>query len=248
MTEGDKRLKMQLFYSNNDQNTQATEILWSENGFFSKQRSDLTLSKADFPENTLVYINQASYSKMKDGDEAIYTINVVLAQILPLANNPENLNEYICKDNEVKILCPIYDVETATFRGLEQRLALIVVRGNKDECFLSHGYDPDKTKQLYSHFKKDIPNIFQSTAFKKYYPLLKSDDKGTYSTVFFFLPSTTDQKEKINKYKDHVQLYPVTAVYNDFSEFNKEKQSFYPHHLESHNAHCHKFYETFSSD
>ena len=236
MTEGDKRLKMQLFYSNNDQNTQATEVLWSEKGFFGKQRSDLTLSKADFLENTLVSVNQASYSKLKDGDKAIYTINIVLAQILPLAKNPENLNEYICKDNEVKLLCPIYDVDSATFCGLEERLAVIVVRGDKDECFLSYGYDPEKTKQLYSHFKKDILNIFQSTAFKKYYPLLKSDSKGNYSTVFYFLPSSTDQKEKINKYQDHVQLYPVTANYEDFQEFNKDKQAFLPHHLESHNS------------
>ena len=236
MTEGDKRLKMQLFYSNNDQNAQNTEVLWSENGFFGDQRSDLTLPKADFPENMLVYVNQASYSSLKDGQEAIYTINVVLAQILPLANNPKNIKDYICKENEVKLLCPIYDSDSATFRGLEERLALIVVRGDKDECFLSYGYDPEKTKQLYSHFKKDIPNIFQSTAFKKFYPLLKSDNKGKYSNLFFFLPSTTDQKEKINQYKSHVQLYPVTAMYEEFPDYNKEKLPFYPHHLESHNV------------
>lgn len=65
------------------------------------------MRKADFPENTLVYVNQATYSKLKDSDEAIYTISVVLAQILPLANNPENLKDYICKDIEVKVLCPV---------------------------------------------------------------------------------------------------------------------------------------------
>ena len=91
MTEGNKRLKMQLFYSNNNLNAQNTEVLWSENGFFGDQRSDLAFPKADLPENMLVYVNQASYSSLKDGQEAIYTINVVLAQILPLANNPKNI-------------------------------------------------------------------------------------------------------------------------------------------------------------
>lgn len=170
------------------------------------------MRKADFPENTLVYVNQATYSKLKDSDEAIYTISIVLAQILPLANNPENLKDYICKDIEVKVLCPVYDIDTAQFRGLEERLAVIVVRGDVDECFLSYGFDPDKTKQLYSHFKKNIPNIFQSTAFKKFYSLLKSDNKGSYSTLFYFLPSINDRKEKINQYKDNVQLYPITAI------------------------------------
>lgn len=148
MTEGNKRLKMQLFCVGSDDKLQNTEILWSENEFFGNQRSDLTLRKADFPENTLVYINQGTFSKMKDGEDAFYTVNVVLAQILPLANSPENLKHYECKNDEVKLLCPVYDVSTAKFQGLEERLAVIVIRGDENEYFLSYGYDPEKNKDL----------------------------------------------------------------------------------------------------
>ena len=236
MTEGDKRLKMQLFCVGSDDKPQNTEVLWSENGFFGEQRSDLRLRKADFPENTLVYVNQGTFSKMKDGDGAFYTVNVILAQILPLSNNPVNLNDYVCKEDEVKILCPVYDISTAKFQGLEERLAVIVVRGDDNEYFLSYGYDPEKNKELYSFHKKVIPNTFQSTAFKKFYPMLKNDDKDKSSKLFYYLPSTTDRKEKINQYKEHVQVFPITALYDDFADYNKDKKPFFPQHLESSKA------------
>ena len=154
MTEGDKRLKMQLFCVGSDDKPQNTEVLWSENGFFGEQRSDLRLRKADFPENTLVYVNQGTFSKMKDGDGAFYTVNVILAQILPLSNNPVNLNDYVCKEDEVKILCPVYYISTAKFQGLEERLAVIVVRGDDNEYFLSYGYNPEKKRNYILFIKR----------------------------------------------------------------------------------------------
>ena len=131
--------------------------------------------------------------------------------------------------------CPIYDVNTGEFLGIEKRLAAIAIRGDPDKCFLSYGYDPQKTKILFSNFKRNIPNIFQSTAFKKYHQLLKSNNKGDFSMPFFYLPSTTDRKEKINQYKSHAQLSPVTALYQDFTKFGKDEKPFPPQHLESHN-------------
>ena len=35
----------------------STERVWKENDFFGDQRTDLIIKKANFPENTLVYIN-----------------------------------------------------------------------------------------------------------------------------------------------------------------------------------------------
>ena len=51
------------------------------------QRTDLTIVQANFPENTLMYVNQGSISPVKNG-YAIYLDLVILAQILPLANPP----------------------------------------------------------------------------------------------------------------------------------------------------------------
>ena len=48
-----------------------------------KQRTDLTIKKPNFPENTFVYVNQGSVSPIK-GEQAIYFEFVILGQILPL--------------------------------------------------------------------------------------------------------------------------------------------------------------------
>ena len=86
---------------------------------------------------------------------------------------------------------------------------------------------------LFSSQKVRLPNIFVSTAFKKHKDFLKSDDKGESSTLFFYLPSTTDRKESINQFKSNVQLHPIDCSYEKFSEFSSKQSAFFPHHLES---------------
>ena len=102
--------------------------LWKEYGFFGERANDLNLNKADLPENTLFYINQGTSSTVKSGEQAIYITNVLLAQILLYANSPD-IETYKLKDDEVLLTCPVYDKDTALFRGLETRVALIMVRG-----------------------------------------------------------------------------------------------------------------------
>ena len=233
VSEGDKSLKMKMYFSENlKKQHSSVNNLWKEYGFFGERAIDLNLTKADIPENTLFYINQGKSSTVKSGEQAIYITNVVLAQILPYANTPD-IETYKLKDDEVLLTCPLYDKDTATFRGLETRVALIMVRGDDNELFLSYGFDPDKSKQLYSSFKREIPNVFELTSFKKFNDYLLSTDKGDYSTMFYFLPSITDRKEKINQFKSNVQLYPLNVQYDEFSEYNKERKAFFPQHLES---------------
>ena len=77
-----------------------------------------------------------------------------------------------------------------------------MVRGDKNEMFLSYGYDADKSSVLYSTCKQILPNIFQGTSFKKHNPMLMNERAvQEYSKLFFFLPSITDRKEKINQYQ-----------------------------------------------
>ena len=57
--------------------------------------------KANFPENTLFYINNGSISVVKGGQTAVYLDCVVLAQILHVINFPDNLENYQFEDNEV---------------------------------------------------------------------------------------------------------------------------------------------------
>ena len=90
ISECDKRMKTQLHVSNNA-NDKSTEKLFKHHGFFGEQTSDLTLEKANYAENLLVYINQASILPLKNNEEAIYVVNVALTQLLPLVNFPSDI-------------------------------------------------------------------------------------------------------------------------------------------------------------
>ena len=77
-------------------------------GFFWDQRADFTIKKANFPENTLVCINNGSVTRVKGG-HAIYLEYAILAQILPVANPPPevDLGNHKYLDNEVLIFTPL---------------------------------------------------------------------------------------------------------------------------------------------
>ena len=65
----DESLKMQMLLSLKDDkaDSSSTEKIWKSNGFFGNQRIDLTIIKANFTENTLVYVNNGSISAVKSG-------------------------------------------------------------------------------------------------------------------------------------------------------------------------------------
>ena len=55
------------------------------------QRTDLTVVKGNFPENTLVYVNNEKITPVKVG-HAMYLEFFILAQIMPVTNPPPDLN------------------------------------------------------------------------------------------------------------------------------------------------------------
>ena len=104
-----------------DQKQSATERIWKENGFFKDQRTDLIIAKPNFPENTLVHINNGSVTLVKGG-HALDLEYVVIGQILPLANLPPgiDLDKHDYKDNEVLIFTPLYNTENGLYRGSQK--------------------------------------------------------------------------------------------------------------------------------
>ena len=112
-----------------------------------------------------------------------------------------------------------------------------MIQGDPDEVFYSYGYDHERSKVLYSSFKQPLPNIFQGTAFKKHVPQLIEEKKTQdQSKLFFFLPSTTDRKEKINKFFGKANLYPIDCPYDYFVNYTTKNRSFLPHQLDSRNT------------
>ena len=113
-TSKDQQLKTQMLLSFQDDESKGSEKIQLESGFFGDQRAELTILKANFPENMLCYINQGTVSLVKGGEKTLYLDFVVLGQVMHVANvNPEiNLDTYHFKENEVLIYCPVYKKST----------------------------------------------------------------------------------------------------------------------------------------
>ena len=167
MNDKDRSMKTQLLIKSGDSDEKLSgEKVWKENGYFNDIRPELNLVKVNMPENTLFYVNQGFISTIKNGDLAMYIQNFILGQLIVAANQPDNIDEYHCAENEVKLLSCVYDLESGDFKGVRLMLAYIILRRDDEEVFFSYGYDKSKSKVLYSYSKEQIPNAFISTSFK----------------------------------------------------------------------------------
>ena len=119
VTNTDQSLKMQFLYSADDKPKLERELIQKKSSFFGDQKREFTINKANFPENTLIYANQASISTLIAGDYAIYLDCVTLGQLIYAKNLPEYFYNYECKPDEVKLYVPLYNVDTGEFKGLQ---------------------------------------------------------------------------------------------------------------------------------
>ena len=210
----------------------AGEQVWQQDGYFGKVNPDYSCHKNDFPENCLVYINQA-YLTVKERDTMIYCDYIILAQIVTFRSPPENIDEIIQNDKKlVKIHMPMYDMTTGKFLGVKESVGYIMIRNEEQETFLSYGYSAEHSSTLYCHSKQPIPNIFRGTAFNTHKLSTYLENKSQKSNVCFFLPAITDRKESVNRYKDMVSLVPVTSTISEISAFSPEGHIFDPSHLD----------------
>ena len=221
----DTKLETPLLLSfKDDESKGSSENIWLEPEYFGDQRAGLTIQKANFPENTLIYIKQASVSLVQGGEKTIYCDYVVIAQIMPMANiEPAiNLDTYSVKENEVLVYCPVYNTRTGMCRGITKTLGLITLRDDAGERFFSYGFNKEKTSLSYCYMKSPLPNIFRCTAFKKHINLLvdQYENKVPSSGMFMFLPATLDRKEDFLKRKDNVHLHPVDLSVTNLPKIN----------------------------
>ena len=145
-TEKDRQMKMQMLMTIENSDSSASEHIWLTNKFFGDQRSDLTVSKENFPENMLIYSNQGVITNLKARDHAIYLDYVVIAQILLASVCPPNIENYEFAENEVLLLVPLYNTENGYFKGLKKWLGYITILGDPDEQFYSYGFNEEKSK------------------------------------------------------------------------------------------------------
>ena len=188
-TSKDLQLKSQMVLSVTDAESKGSEKIWKDFDFFGDQRAELTILKANFPENCLVYLNQGQLSIVKGGEKAIYLDFIALGQIMPAGNaDPSiNLDTYVCKDNKIIVYCPVYNKSTGVYGGLTKKLGYITLRWDLNERFFSYGYQKEKSSLFFSSMKTELPNVFSCTSFKKHLPFLinQNQDCEKSSSLFF---------------------------------------------------------------
>ena len=234
ITDTDCIIRSKIVVANIEGDKKASECVWEENGYFGDISLDFSIHKKNFPENALVYTNQA-YLTVKDGDAMIYCDYVILGQIVPLRNPSENLDEAIENDQTktlVKMFVPMYDNATGQFLGVKETLGYIMLRDEPEETFLTYGFSAEYSGILFCHSKQPMPNIFRGTSFNSHKLQTFAKNKVKKSDLFFYLPSITDRKEPINRYKDQVSLVRVTSTIAHISQFPPEGYIFDPIHLD----------------
>ena len=77
-----------------------------------------------------------------------------------MLNPPEDLQNYVLKNNDAKIIRPKYDPISGEFLGLVETLAYLTVPGDHQECFFDYRDNKENSKVLYSTHKMKIPNSF----------------------------------------------------------------------------------------
>ena len=229
----EKTIRSQMVVANIDGVEKSGEEIWLKEGYFGKINPEYICHKNDFPENCLIYINQ-SYLTFKDRKSIIYCDCVILAQIVPFKSQPESdIDKFISKDKKfVKIYTPSYDLNSGKFLGINEVVGYIMLRNVENEVFFSYGYSEEHTSTLFCHQKQSIPNIFRATAFNSHRLSTHLENKSTMSDICFYLPSITDRKEDINRYKSMVSLLPVTSSIVDINGFSPDGYDFNPKHLD----------------
>ena len=186
---GDERTEVTVATVNSEEKVKKSINLWENFGYFGPESCNFSIEKANLPENTIFYINQA-YQSFKDGKKLYYNDVFNIAQIMPLAHQPKEIESYQLKDNEVKILQPKYDPISAEFLGIEYCVALVTVRNNPEEQFFDYGYHKENSKKLYSTRKLKVPNSFKTKIFGQHRMQYEGGafDEQKFSKLFFICP------------------------------------------------------------
>ena len=234
LTEADRSVRSQVVVANlgDSSDKRASECVWQENGFFGELKADFSIHKKDFPENALIYINQA-YLSSTDGEPVVYCDYAIVGKLITLKSLPDDLDSAVRNDRSlVKMYAPDYDHKSGKFLGVKESLAYIMLRNEEQETFFTHGFSAEHASILYCYSRQSLPNVFKGTAFNTYKLQNYAESKARMSDIFFYLPSISDRKEEINRYRDQVALVPVTCTSADISKFSPEGYEFNPSDLD----------------
>ena len=194
--------------------------VWPEFGYFKQQPCDFGMEKEDHPEDSIIYINQG-YLIIKDNKRLYYVNFYILGQVMECLNPPEDISNYVCQDREVKVYRLKYDIVTRKCLGLYETLGYLSVRSDPNEHFSDYGF----VKRTQKYYILIIKEGFQVLSVGHFFNRCKVQFESgglqtTFSKVYYFLPSTTDRSEEINRHLRSVNLSPNDVLENTFETEN----------------------------
>ena len=163
------------------------ERVWKQAGFFGEIRTDYNMEKVNFPENALIYINQA-YLTIYKNKKIFYANYFILGQIIEASNPPKDIKNYELQDREVKYLSPKYSPETGDFQGLYETIGFIVVRGDDDEITTVSTKKGRRSCILRTEEKSRIVFVVQCSIDIKCLLNVVKLSKILYICIFFYHP------------------------------------------------------------
>lgn len=133
-----------------------------------------------------------------------------MGQIVEALNPPQDMASYSLKEDEVKMVRPKYNIETGEFLGIYETVGYIIVRVSPEEVFFNISFDKEKSKFLYSHYRRRILNVFCRTMYNRHRTMVQSGElESDFSHLYFFLPSIADCSVEINQYLENVSITPI---------------------------------------
>ena len=124
---------------------------------------------------------------------------------------------------------PKYNPDTGEFLGPYATVGFMVVRGSPEDVFFTYEDDKEKSKVLYAHYRRRIPNSFSGKIFNRHPVMIESAEADAeFSNIYFSLPSITDRNEEINQYLNNVSISPIDVSQEQLNnwavvEFNPSK-------------------------
>ena len=161
-TENDKNLSTKIVAATFKNEIGSEEVsgerFWRNYGYFDARKSDYSMEKVNFPENSLLYINQ-SYLTVKK-KKKFYCDFFMLRKIVESSKPPQDVSSYTLRGNEGKMVRSKCDSKTSEFKGLYETIGYLVVRGSPEDVFFNYGCDKEKSKVLYSHTEGEFQTLF----------------------------------------------------------------------------------------
>lgn len=77
-------------------------------------------------------------------ENIVYADHLILGEVILAANVWSDIEVYDCSPDEVKMIRELHDVTTSDFKGLEETIVLIYIKGEPKQVFFKHGCNDHK--------------------------------------------------------------------------------------------------------